>query len=180
MKLEQQLQIQELVLNYFESTDDLDVALVINSFVYENKSPNTKISKLIEKFLADNGLTQAFINLSIDKANPDRLFSRSSGSESDMIEQVKIALLNLSFNRFLKYTRTIKPVVKVVKTVKILPKNVKLTYDGDSNIHVISHNDNYTICGNLIDGDEVLSIKYVSDKVNCPHCLELIKICKTQ
>jgi uncharacterized membrane-anchored protein YjiN (DUF445 family) len=95
-------QVQELVLDYFKDMDDKTISEVVDSFVYATPITDrkSKTSKVLEKFLTDNGLVQAFTNYMIDYKNPSRYFSRASMSEVDMIEKVRNAMLNLSFNRY--------------------------------------------------------------------------------
>lgn len=95
-------QVQELVLDYFKDMDDKTVSEVVDSLVYATPITDrkSKTSAVIEKFLSDNGLSVAYANYMIDYRNESRYFSRASMSEVDMIEKVRNALLNLSYNRY--------------------------------------------------------------------------------
>lgn len=95
-------QVQELILDYFKDMDDKTVYAVINSIVYFTPITDKKsnVSKIIEKFLEENGLTTAYMNYMIDYTNPSRYINRASGSEIDMIEKVRYAFLNLACNRY--------------------------------------------------------------------------------
>lgn len=95
-------QIQEIVLNYFKDIDDATVSAVIDAIVYITPITNrkSKASEVIEKFLKDNGLEKAFLNYIHDYRSESKYFNRASLSEIEMIENVKKAFLNLSYNRF--------------------------------------------------------------------------------
>lgn len=92
--------LQEQIMEYFKDTDDKTFIAPVGN--------NTKVSTLIETFLKDNGLSDAYVNYLLDLKDEDikehqkRFFNRSSLSQRDMIEKVKSAMLNASFNRFRK------------------------------------------------------------------------------
>lgn len=100
MNFEQE--VQEIVLEYFKNVDDKTIFEVIDSFVYFTPITNrkSKTSKIIEKFLEDNGLTNAYLNYVNDMTNKTKFFNKSSMSEADLIEKVRTAMLNLAYNRF--------------------------------------------------------------------------------
>lgn len=96
-------QVQEIVLDYFKNMDDKTVSDVVDSFVYHTPITDrkSKTSKIIEKFLKDNGLTKAYANYLSDYVDKEsRYLMRSSLSDVDMIEKVRNGMLNLVFNRF--------------------------------------------------------------------------------
>lgn len=96
-------QVQEIVLDYFKNMDDKTVSDVVDSFVYHTPitDKRSKTSKIIEKFLEDNGLVNAYTNYLSDYVKKEnKFFLHSSMSEVDMIEKVKNAMLNLAYNRF--------------------------------------------------------------------------------
>jgi hypothetical protein len=95
-------QIQELVLDYFKDIDDITVSTVVDAIVYMNPITDrkSKASEVIEKFLSDNGLADSFLKYMHDYRNESKYFLRASISDVDMIENVKRALLNLSYNRY--------------------------------------------------------------------------------
>src|SRR5258708_31175780 len=96
--------LQEQVMEYFKNTDDKTFIALIETFVYQSPvEDNTKVSELIEKFLKDNDLTEAYVNYLMDLKNVDSgFFKHSSLSQRDMIEKIQFAMLNASFNRFRK------------------------------------------------------------------------------
>lgn len=61
-------------------------------------------------------------------------------------------------------------------------KRVKLRFDDDSaaEVHmIIGLNENYTLCGILIDGDYTHDVEINStEKISCQHCLNVINQCK--
>lgn len=93
-------EIQETLFDYFDKISDRVLVEFIDSFVYDRVNPSEETSKLIEKFLKDNGLEQAFINYQHDLNNPEAFFRRSSWSQIDMMNNVRNGLLSLAFNRF--------------------------------------------------------------------------------
>lgn len=179
MKSEQQVELQKQIIEYFKDVDDKTIRDVIESFVYFKGSNNNAVGELIQKFLKDNGLTMAFVNYCMDMKRVQNaeqiMFYRSSGSERDMIENIKVSLLNLAYNRFSALVDKIKP-----EPVLVEPSKVKVTYkDGDSNTHVLGFQSEYTLCGNIVEGSEIAKTDFnPKSKVNCPHCLEIIKKCK--
>ena len=179
MKAEQQIQIQQLVLDYFIDTDDKTMSAIIKCFVYNESTKDDKISELIDKFIKDNGLTQAFINHHLDLKNTESMWLRSSLSERDMIDQVHRAFLNLAFNRFAWLMD--KPVKKVREIKLVEPQRIMLKYDeNDCDVHIVSDlNDNYCLCGNATEGDFIKeSILNVKDKVTCKNCLSIVNSAK--
>lgn len=181
MNTKQQVSLQKQIIDYFEKYDDKLVKDVSLSFIYDKGTNNEEVSKLCEKFLEDNGLTKAFINYQIDQKkvrnNEQFSFFASSGSEREMIEQVKISMLNMCFNRFSRLIDSIKP-QKEEKLIE--PEKIKITYnDGDEDIHITHNYDGYTLCGNVTDGSEIKSSVIVKKgKVTCEHCLDIVKRCK--
>lgn len=96
----QLLTLQKLVIEYFKETSNETFVNIVDSLVYNQPNNNQKASKLIEKFLKDNGLEVAFINYMSDFRDQDnKIFRRSSPSQITIIEGIKMALLNASFNR---------------------------------------------------------------------------------
>ncbi len=99
-------QIQQIVIDYFKETDNAVICEFISSFVYHQHNPSSKISKLIEKFIADQGIVDAYLaylQVIHDESKPESeqpIFRKASSSQIHIIEQLKTALLNLSFNRF--------------------------------------------------------------------------------
>ena len=176
MDTTRQLQVQELVLKYFEKVDDQTMSVIIDCFVYEGKTTNNqKVSKLVEQFLADNELTITYANYIYDTKSTN-YFNRASSSEVAMIEQIKLSLLNISHNRFRKLA--FKPEVKKVKLVE--PRKVKMVYNDDQHeeVHIVGNlNGEYTLCGCLID-NECDTDYDTKEKVSCEHCIDTVKECK--
>ena len=94
------IELQKIIFEYFKDIDDITFIEIVKSFVFDVSNPSKEASKLIEKFLKDNGLDDAFINYQYDKTDKATLFRRSSLSQSSMIENIKTSLLTASFNRF--------------------------------------------------------------------------------
>jgi hypothetical protein len=101
MDTKQQHDLQKQIITYFESHDDATLVAFIELFVYHKGTKNTEISKLVEKFLVDNGLNDAYMNYIMDSREGDDkpLFKRSSFSQRIMIDAVSSALMNAAFNR---------------------------------------------------------------------------------
>ncbi len=93
-------EIQENIFDYFKDTEDSVLIKFINCFVYNNSTTETEISKMIEKFLEDNGLVAVFCNYQLDLTEPQSFFRRTTMSQAGMIDQIKQSLLSIAFNRF--------------------------------------------------------------------------------
>lgn len=93
-------QIQENLFEYFENTDDATFVEFVDSFAYFQPTKSTKVSKLVEQFIKDNDLFTALANEKYDKDHPEKLFNRSSLSDTDLLSEIRIALISLSHNRF--------------------------------------------------------------------------------
>lgn len=95
------VKIQELVSEYFENVSDIDMMYITHAFVYGKPihPQDSEVPKIISKFLKDNGLETAYINVLHDEKN-NPMFFRASLSERDMIDNIKIGLFNDCFNRF--------------------------------------------------------------------------------
>jgi hypothetical protein len=120
-------QLQIIIFDYFKDTDDATLVEIVDVFVYDQPNPTSEVSKIIEKFLKDNGLNEAFLNAQYDKTEKASIFSRSSLSQVNMIENVKMSLLGLSFNRFrvAATTDTYKKEIEVLDD-KIKKQDVKV------------------------------------------------------
>jgi hypothetical protein len=102
--------LQQQVLDFFKDENDDTFIQVVDSFCYGETTKNSKIGALISKFLKENDLEIAFVNYVSDYRSKDggqRIFRRSSGSDITMIESVKLALMNVAFNRFRNYDHTL-------------------------------------------------------------------------
>lgn len=93
--------IQEDLIDYFKDMDNKTFVQVVDCLVYHNGTTDSKISKLIEKFLEDMGLTEAYLNYLMEIKKPSSFFVRHP-SDIQMIEDIKKSFLSLSYNRFIK------------------------------------------------------------------------------
>lgn len=98
-------ELQEDLDEYFKNLDDVTFIHFCDLFVFESGTSNVKISELTEKFLRDNGLHEAYMNYIMEMRKPSQLFSRFQ-SDIAMIDDIKKALLVLSYNRFRKSLAT--------------------------------------------------------------------------
>lgn len=145
MSKNQTLSIQEQILDYFKEYDDQTISHFIDSFVYYKPAYNDQISKLVEKFLEDNGITEAYLNYVSDARGDNDFFKRASGSQVDTINIVNQALLNLVYNRFRnnlidksKLNEIDKKVIKLnKKNFNLLKKSLLECYD------CLNRNENY-------------------------------------
>ena len=136
---------------------------IIKCFVYNVSTQDEKVSKLIDKFIKDNGLTQVFIHHQLDLQHPESMFSKSSLSERDMMDQLHRAFLNLAFNRFSWLMAKDQPVKKVraKREIKLVePQKISIKYyDDEIDVHIVSTlTDSYCLCGNSIDRDRNAAI----------------------
>src|SRR5882757_9390084 len=99
------LSLQKQVIEYFEQYDDKTYIQIVDAFVYNIPSnKNTKVGEIITEFIKKNGLESAYLNYVSDQRGNNKFFTRSSMSEIGMIENIKSAMLNASFNRFRQST----------------------------------------------------------------------------
>ncbi len=175
-------QLQELIIDYFKKTDNATLSLFIDSFVYHQPiSEHNGISKIIDRFLKDNGIVNAYLNYVIDyKEVETASWLKSSMSQRAMIDNIKQALLNLAFNRFrnIKHEVTIyTPQVKPKKQ----PDKIKIlgTADIEKSVHIVSNlTESYTLCSIMIDGSFTGDTEKTEDAVDCEHCKSIVKHCK--
>lgn len=120
MDFKQQRSLQLAVFDYFKDTPDELFSQIVDSFVYNKGSSNDKVGKVVEKFLKDNGVEQAYINCRIDMTDDARIFKRSSMTERDMIEQLRTAFLSISFHRFQQNLKLVKDAVEMKRIINVL------------------------------------------------------------
>ncbi len=180
----QQKMLQDLIIEYFKDTDNKTLVAFIESFVYHQPitDRNSNTSKLIEKFLKDNELELAYCNYMIDYVRgADAMWLKSSGSQREMIDGIKQALLNLAFNRFRNINHSSIESSKVVQTkVKKTYKTDKIKILGTSEIeksvHIVSNiNSDYALCSILFEGSMAGDTEPTDEKVDCKHCLSIVK-----
>ncbi len=105
----------------------------------------------------------------------DAMFLKASHSERDIVEQVKIAFLNLAFNRFREVKEVNIPKLKKADKIKVLG-----TSEVEKSVHIVSNlNSYYTICSLLLDGDMIGDTEPTNDKVDCEECRSTVKMCKS-
>ena len=90
-------QIQTIVYDWFDTYDDATVTAFISSFIYMQPAKNENISSLIDKFLDDNGLKNAYVNNLSDSrrnANGENVYFNScSRSDKNMLIDIQSSLL---------------------------------------------------------------------------------------
>lgn len=101
-------EIQEDLQEYFKDTDDKTFIAVCDVLVFHMSTNDSNISSLATKFLEDNGLNEAYVNYIVEMDKPSSLWLRHV-TDIEMIENIKRALLGLSYMRMRKYVRTSKP-----------------------------------------------------------------------
>lgn len=133
MTFEQQKAIQKQVTAYFKDVDDKTFIAIVDAFVYhEPPSASSKVGKIIDKFLIDNGIQNAYVNYVSDVRDEKKMFYRSSMSDRVMIENINMAMLNESFHRF-STTTSIKAKYATLKSqMKSLDDSIKKVMDGGS------------------------------------------------
>lgn len=98
MNLDQQ--IQENVFDYFKNVSDEIFVQVVDCLAYHQSTNNQEVSKLCEAFLSDNELSIIYGNYVLDLKEPRDFFSRTSLSERNIIDQIKVGLMSASHVRF--------------------------------------------------------------------------------
>ncbi len=172
--MNQLIQIQEIVFDYFKDVDNKTLTRIVDAFVFHQAiKPDTDAGKLVEKFLADNELEMAYIDYVYDYVDKkSTVFSRSNSSQTQIIEYIKTAFLTLSYNRFRQIDH-LKPTV--ADKVKVLG-----TGDIEVSVHVVCNiNSDYTICSLMIDGDFIGKTEPTTERVDCNHCLQIVNMCKS-
>lgn len=87
---------------FFEGVED-HILSDFNESFYAVKVPiYDETSDLINRFLESTGLSTAYANHIIDKNEPKSFFSRSSGSEREVLSNVQITILMVISSRFNK------------------------------------------------------------------------------
>lgn len=94
--------IQEIIFEYFEGYDDKEVVNMTEAFVYHGVPEDSKTAEMLQTFLDENGLAQAWLSYLHDlkPENKHQSFTRSSRTEVEMINLVSFALLSLVYNRY--------------------------------------------------------------------------------
>lgn len=101
--------MEKLIDKWFEKYDLQTLTLFIESFVYGNPTKNSDTSKLIDKFLKEQDILEAYLNVIQDEKKENTvIFYRSSLSQRETIQNVKIMLLSIYFRRSLSEIRKLK------------------------------------------------------------------------
>jgi hypothetical protein len=169
--MDSNIRVQKLVLDYFKDHSDYVIAGVVRTIVYDEPC-TTAIQAIVDKFLSDNGITTAYKKYKSDQANPKRSFNSVSGAELNILSSMQQALLNLIVNRYRILATEQKPVVEK----KVKPWSIKVLDTGE--VHGLSNHPDYAICSLQLYEDVVGKTEEVRTKINCPQCLEIIKLCK--
>lgn len=130
MTTEQQKQIQQHIIDYFKEYDNDVFVAIIDSFVYQERATKN-VSEIIEKFLTDNQLTDAYVNYISDQKD-QKFFNRTSMSQGAMIDTIKTALLNASFNRLRKTIDETRKFKKLKKDFKEIKEGIEKIMDAGS------------------------------------------------
>ena len=59
--------------------------------------------------------------------------------------------------------------------------HIKIKTEENNHVHFNTHTQGYTLCGLETGGDYSIGIhtgKIVTQKVNCPHCIKIVKYCQ--
>lgn len=89
--------IQNELFKFFENVSDETLIGFVDSFVYFRVNPPEEVSKLIEKFLDDNGLTESYPLYVMDILKPNQYLKRCSINITEVIEDIRISLLSVAF-----------------------------------------------------------------------------------
>lgn len=101
--------MEKLIDKWFEKYDLQTLTLFIESFVYGIPTKNSDTSKLIDKFLKEQDILEAYLNVIQDEKKENTvIFYRSSLSQRETIQNVKIMLLSIYFRRSLSEIRKLK------------------------------------------------------------------------
>ena len=97
-------ELQESIEEFFKNTDDSTFLLVVDMFVYHQKSKSKSVNDSFNSFLSENGLTKHFENYIFDMSEEAGYFRKCEYSARGVIESLKYCFLSVSHNRFRKVT----------------------------------------------------------------------------
>lgn len=155
-------EIQEDLMEYFKDIDDKTFIGIVDVIVYQLGTTDSNISKLSEKFLNDNGLSEAYLNYILELKNPSKFF-QANPTDVRMIEDVNVSLISIGFIRFKRTLRN-SNVVSKPKTYST-PLVTKLTRDEKNDLmmvinHCQRHNDD------LIDDESKTRVMFEKDEAD--------------
>lgn len=98
------ISIQESVIEYFSEFDDSTVAKVTECVVFFKGTDDPVVSKISSDFINHCDMSDDFANYMMDLSpspkNGNEHFRRSSMSGIQMVQDVRVAMLVMCFNRF--------------------------------------------------------------------------------
>jgi len=95
-------EIQIELSEYFKDTNDKVFSNVIDMVVYHNGTDDVKMSKIVETFLDEMGIKEAYMNYVMEMNKPSQFFVQNP-TDIQMIVDIKQCLLSIAFNRFSKH-----------------------------------------------------------------------------
>jgi len=107
--------LQAIIFEWFDKYDNKTVSEFIRSYIYNQPVRTDGISELIERFITENGLKDAYTNHLSDIRNPDKIFRSCSSSERGLLQDIQMALLSLSWNRLNNIVNSKPTVVTKIK-----------------------------------------------------------------
>lgn len=98
--MSKEIEIQEILFSFFEDISDSQLVGFIDSFIYQLPADNSNTSKLIERFIEENGLEDAFFYYISQLKNPSLFIT--SPSKIEIMNIIRASLLSIAFNRLRK------------------------------------------------------------------------------
>lgn len=155
-------EIQEDLMEYFKDIDDKTFIGIVDVIVYQLGTTDSNISKLSEKFLTDNGLSEAYLNYILEMKHPSKFF-QPNPTDVRMIEDVNVSLISIGFIRFKRTLRN-SNVVSKPKTYST-PLVTKLNRDEKNDLMmVIRHSEENN--NNLIEGEATTRLLFEKDEAD--------------
>jgi len=131
MNAEQQKSIQNQVSDYFKDVPNEEFSKIAESFVYFK--PNKNVGEIVDKFLVDNNIRMAYINVLSDVKDPGKYLKMASMSENDIIDAVRNGFLNEIFHRFQSIVGKPNETKKLKKEIENVHEMVDKLMDAGSN-----------------------------------------------
>lgn len=94
------VETQKILDKQLSHLDDKTFVQLVDCFCYDTPTKSTRISKILERFIEDNDLFEVVANARYDREHPEGFFLRSSLSQRQTLENIKVSLVSLSHNRF--------------------------------------------------------------------------------
>jgi hypothetical protein len=111
-------QIQDIIFDFFQDTPDEVFAEIVNAIAFEKGTDSAKATSELTRFMKENDLGDDYILYREEKQNPPKHFSKLSMSVVEIFNNMKVAFLAVSHNRFLTSIEVKKSNKRIEKALK--------------------------------------------------------------